>query len=163
MRRQNNMKDERVVNQRRKINSEAYGIIMVVLMGSILVQQYWLNAPFEQYAVEVICFFGMSIYMIVRYMMLGLNIYGEGKWAKRIPLVNSIVVGIIVTASNGVLNYSRYAEHYEGTSIGYFFATLVITFFSATIFTFAVLSCLDYLNKKKQAKIHKTLDEEEQD
>jgi len=48
------MQDERVVAQRRKINSEAYGILMIVLLGSILVQQFLLNAPFKQYAVEVI-------------------------------------------------------------------------------------------------------------
>lgn len=156
-----NIQDERVVVQRRKINSEAYGILMIVLLGSILVQEYLLNAPFEQYAVEVICFLGMSIYMIVRYMMLGLNIYGEGKWAKGIPLVNSIVTGIIVTAINGVLNYTRYAEHYKD-NIGFFIATLAVTFISATIPVFVVLSCFKYLDKKKQAKIEKQLDEDEQ-
>jgi len=153
--------DERVVVQRRKINSEAYGILMIVLLGSILVQEYLLNAPFEQYAVEVICFLGMSIYMIVRYIMLGLNIYGEGKWAKGIPLVNSIVTGMIVTAINGVLNYTRYAEHYKDNT-GFFIATLAVTFISSTIFVFVVLSCLKYLNNKKQAKIKKRLDEDEQ-
>jgi len=160
MKRQN-MQDERVVAQRRKINSEAYGILMIVLLGSILVQQFLLNAPFEQYAVEVICFLGMSIYMIVRYMTVGLNIYDEGKRAKGIPLLNSIVTGIIVTAINGVLNYTKYAEHYKD-NIGFFIATLVFTFISSTISVFVVLSCFKYLNNKQQAKIKKQLDEDEQ-
>lgn len=157
------MHDERVAAQRRKINSEAYGILMIVLLASILVQQYLLNAPFEQYAVEFICFFGMSLYMIIRYMMLGLNIYGEGKRAKVIPFVNSIVTGIAVTAINGVLNYTQYAEHYREDGIGFFIAVLAVTFISATLLTFVVLSFLHYLNKKKQAKIQKQLDEKEQE
>ncbi|CUX37719.1 hypothetical protein BN3590_01077 [Clostridium sp. C105KSO15] len=156
------MQDERVVAQRRKINSEAYGILMIVLLGSILVQQFLLNAPFKQYAVEVICFFGMSLYMTIRYMTLGLDIYGEGKRAKAIPLVNSIVAGLVVTVINGVLNYVQYAEKYKEEGIVYFIAVLAVTFISATISTFVVMSCLHYLNKKNQAKIQKQLDEKEQ-
>ncbi|WP_312442939.1 DUF6773 family protein [Lacrimispora sp.] len=158
-----NMQDERVVALRRKINSEAYGILMIVLLGSILVQQYLFNAPFKQYAVEVICFFGMSLYMTIRYMTLGLDIYGEGKRSKVIPFVNSIVAGIVVTVINGVLNYTQYAEKYKEDGIGYFIAVLAVTFISATISTFVVMSCLNYLNKKRQAKIQKQLDEKEQD
>lgn len=154
------IQDERVVTQRRKISSEAFGILMIVLLGSILIQQFLLNAPFEQYAVEVICFLGMSFYMIFRYMTIGLDIYGEGKRAKGIPLVNSIVTGTIATAMNGVLNYTKYAEHYEG-NIVLFIVELVIFFISTTVSTFAVLSLFRYLNKKTQAKIQKRLDEDE--
>jgi len=158
-----NPQDERVITQRRKINSEAHGILMIVLFGSMLVQQFLLNAPFEQYAAEFICFFGISFYMIIRYIMLGLNIYGEGKRAKAIPFVNSIVTGTVVTTINGVLNYAQYAERYQEDGIGYFLVVLAITFISATISTFVVLSFFGYLNKKKQAQIQKQLDEDEQD
>lgn len=161
MKRQN-MQDERLSAQRRKINSEAYGILMIVLLASILVQQFLINAPFEQYAVEFICFFGMSIFIIVRYMTLGLNIFGEGKRAKNISLMNGLVAGITVTAINGVLNYTRYAEQYKEDGIGFFIATLVVTFISATVFVFGLLSCLNYLNKKRQSRIQKQLDEDEE-
>ena len=158
-----NTQDERVVAQRRKIHSEAYSILMMVLLASILVQQFLLNASFEQYAVEFICFFGMSIYMIIRYLTFGLDIYGEGKRSKRIPLVNSMVVGITVTTINGVLNYTEYAERYQEEGIGYFITFLAVTFISAAVSAFAVLSYLNYLNKKKQAKIENQLEQEEKD
>lgn len=158
-----NLQDERIVAQHRKINSEAYGILMIVLLCSMLVQQFLLNAPFEQYAVEFICFFGMSLYMIIRYMTLGLNIYGEGKRANAIPFVNSIVAGITVTTINGILNYTRYAEQYKEDGIGYFIAVLAITFISATVSAFVVLFTLDCINKKRQEKIEKQLDEKEKD
>ena len=158
-----NTQDERVVAQRRKIHSEAYSILMMVLLASILVQRFLLNASFEQYAVEFICFFGMSIYMIIRYLTFGLDIYGEGKRSIRIPLVNSMVVGITVTTINGVLDYTKYAERYQEDGIGYFISVLAVTFISAAVSAFAVLSYLNYLNKKKQAKIENQLEQEEKD
>jgi len=158
-----NTQDERVVARRRKIHSEAYSILMMVLLASILVQQFLLNASFEQYAVEFIGFFGMSIYMIIRYLTIGLDIHGEGKRSKRIPLVNSMVVGITVTTINGVLNYTEYTESYQEDGIGYFITFLAVTFISAVVSAFAVLSYLNYLNKKKQAKIENQLEQEEKD
>lgn len=155
-----NLQDERVVTQRRKINSEAYGILMIVLLVSISIQAFLLNAPFEQYAVEFICFFGISIYMIVRHMMLGLNLYGEGPRAKANSLVNSLVTGVIATAIHGVLNYTRYSEHYKD-NIGLFILGLAVFFISSTISVFIVLSFVSYLNKKRQAKIQKRLEEDE--
>lgn len=156
-----NLQDERVVAQRRKINSDAYGILIIALLCSILVQQFLLKAPFQQYAVECICFFGMSLYIIIRYMTLGLNLYGEGKRTKANTFVNCIVTGIVVTAINGVLNYTQYAEKYNKDGIGYFIAVLAVTFISAAALAAVVLSCLNYFNSKKQAKIEKQLDEKE--
>jgi hypothetical protein len=158
-----NSHDERIVAQRRKINSEAFGILMIALLVSILVQQLLLDAPFGQYAVEFICFFGLSFFIIIRYVTLGLNIYGEGKRANCIPFITSIVTGVVVTTVNGTLNYIRYAEHYKTDGIGYFIAVLAITFISASISSFIFLSLVGYFNKKKQTKIQEQLDKDEQD
>ena len=156
------MQDERVLEQRRKVSSEVDGILMIALLVSMILQAFILNAPFKQYAAEFICFFGMSIYKIVRYMTLGLDIYSEGKHAKSMPLINSIVVGIIVTVTNGVLNYTRYADHYKEDGIGNFIAVLGVTFISATVFCYIVMLLFYHLNKKKQDKIQKRLDEDEE-
>ncbi len=161
MKRQN-LQDERILAQRRKISSEAYGLLMMVLLVSMLVQQYLFNAPFEQYAVEFICFFGISIYVLIRNLTLGINIFGEGKNAKRMPLLNSLVAGSMVTVINGVMNYIRYAESYKG-QLGTFIFTLVITFVCATVAAFVVFSIFNLINNNKQKQIQKRLDEEEQD
>ena len=158
-----NIQDERLTAQRRKISSEAYGILMIALMAAILVQQFLLNAPFEQYAAESICFLGISIYTIVRYLMLGIDIYGEERQAKRSSLVNSVVTGIVVTIINGVLNYTKYAEQYKEDGIGFLVTVLAITFISASVCSFILMSLLSYLSKKKQAEIQKQLDEDERD
>lgn len=155
------MQDERVLALRHKISNEVCGILMIVLLVSILVQQFLLNAPFEQYAAESICLFGISVYTVVRYIMLGINISGEGKLSKSLPWVICMVAGITVTAINGVLNYAKYAENYKEDGIGLFIAMLAVTFISASFSTFIILSFFNYLNYKKQAKIHKHMDKED--
>lgn len=161
--RKQDMQDERLTAQRRKIHSEAQGILMLVLLASTLVQQFLLKAPFEQYAVEAICFFGMSLYTVARYLALGIDMYGEGGRAEGVLLINSVVTGTVVTAVNGALNYAQYARRYQEDGIGFFIAMLAVTFVGATVCSFIVLSLLAYLNKKKQAAIQKRLDEEERD
>jgi hypothetical protein len=158
-----NPQDERVMAQRHQIHSEAYGIVMIALFSSILIQQFLLKAPFEQYAVETVCFFGMSLYVIIRYMTCGMSLYGEGKRANANPFVSGIAAGMAVTAMNGVLNYMQYADRYKEDGWGYFIAVLAVTFISATALVFAVLSCLHYLNRKRQEKIQKQLDEKERE
>ena len=158
---QHDLQDERVVVQRRKINSEAYGILMIVLFSSMIIQQFLLNAPFEQYAVEVIGFLGTSIYVTIRHITMGLDIYGGEKRSKHIPLTSSIGAGLVVTTINGILNYRQYAQQYAEDGIGYFFAILAMTFVSATVLSFIVLSIFDGFNKKKQASIQRRLDEME--
>lgn len=157
------VQDERILAQRRKIYSEAYSILMIGLLLSMLIQQFLLNAPFEQYAAELICFLGMGIYVAVRYLTVGLNLYEEGTRTKIIPLVNGVITGIVVTAVNGILNYTQYAERYKADGIGYFIAMLAVTFISASLIACVVLYLVGYLNKKNQDKIQRQLDENEED
>ena len=157
------IQDERVVTQRRKIQSDGFSIMFIVLLISVLVQQFLFGAPFQQYAVELICFLGMSFYMIIRNIAVGNNIFGDSKRAKTIPLVNSLVTGITVTAINGVLNYARYSDKYQEDGIGFFIAVLGITFVSTTFFAFITMACISFLNKRKQASIQRQFDDMEKE
>ena len=152
--------DERVVTLRRKIQSDAFGIVYFVLLISTIVQEFFLKAPFEQYAVEMVCFLGMSVYLLIRNIVVGNNIFGDEKRAKTAPLLNSLVCGITATVIFGILNYSSYSENYEN-NIGFFIAALAVFFISITVLSFAMVSFFVYMNKKRQAKIQKQLDEEE--
>jgi hypothetical protein len=156
------VQDERILTQKRKILSEAYGLLMLILIASILIQQYLFNAPFQQYAVEFICFFGISIYVLIRNLTLGINVFGEGKNARSMPILNSFITGLTITVINGVMNYTRYAESYRD-HFGTFFLTLGVTFVCGTLGAFATLSLLNFMNSKKQQQIQKRLDEEEED
>ena len=43
----NNIQDERVTAQKRKITSEAFLLVMIFLIGSILVKQFVYDASFQ--------------------------------------------------------------------------------------------------------------------
>ena len=73
----NQMNDERVINERRKITAEAYGLIMIFLLISMLVKQFIFHSEFNEYAVEFIAFFGSSIYIVIRNIFVGNNLYEE--------------------------------------------------------------------------------------
>ena len=152
------MEDERLRALRKKVNSEAFGILMVVLLVSVLIQQYMMEAPFEQYAGEFFAFLGISIFMILRHLSLGIKLFGEGKRAKIIPLINSLILAGLVTTINGIANYSTYADQYKTDGMGYFMAVLLVTFISAWLSAYLVLLFMAYLSKRKQEKIEKRLD-----
>ena len=77
--------------KKRKITGEAYGLIMIFLLISMLVKQFVFHLEFNQYAVEFIAFFGASIYIVIRNIFVGHNLYRENK--KRLPIINSIIMG----------------------------------------------------------------------
>ena len=44
----NQIQDERIILERRTIQSRAYAWLVIILLISVLVQQFFMNAPFEQ-------------------------------------------------------------------------------------------------------------------
>lgn len=101
----NQINDERVINERRKITAEAYGLIMIFLLISMLVKQFIFHSEFNEYAVEFIAFFGASIYIVIRNIFIGNNLYEENK--KRLP-INSIIMGLSSTFALALLRYKEF-------------------------------------------------------
>ncbi len=155
-----NVTDERILAERRKIGSEACSLLMLVLLGSVLVQQYLFDAPFAQYAVEFVCFIGASVYILVRNLLTGINLFGAKKSFRAMVTLNSVVCALTITAINGILGYMRYRESFGGNP-GMFILTLTVTFVCAAVASFAALSVLYHLGNKRQAQIEKSLNEEE--
>ncbi len=158
-----NLQDERILSQHRKVYSEAYFISIILLIISLGLQQLLFNASLEQYAAELICILIPAVYIIIRHIILGLDLYSDKQHKKRILLLYSLLAGFMVTILNGIRNYINYADVYKRNGIGYFIAVLFITFISAAALVFIILSCLNYLSIRKQEKIQKQFDENEQD
>ena len=151
--------DERVVNQIRTIQSEAYIILTVILFLSVFIQQIFWNAPFKQYAVEFFCVIGITIYTTIKSLISGINL--EGSHGKTNALIIIFGVGIFVTTLQGTKNFITYSDLYQNDGIQYFLAVLVILFISSSLFTGILILILNYLNKKRQKHIENYFDEEE--
>jgi len=151
--------DERAVAQKRKIGSEACNLLLGGLIISLLIKEYVFNVPFSQYATELLCLFGASIYIIIRNIIAGNNVYGTKNNGKKLVVVTSLVSGLATCVIAGSANYAKYGEKYTDGS--FFLITLAILFVSGAVLTFLVLSPIYKLNQKRQKKIAEKLDKEE--
>ncbi len=153
--------DERVLAQKRKIGSDAFNIVWIGLLISVLVQQYLFDAPFTQYAVEMVLFIAASIYVVIRNLLGGNDLFDSKKRGQTIIITNSLVCGFTVTIINTILNYMKYSET-TPLPIGVNTALVSgITFVCATLVAFIPLELFYLVNKKKQKDIESRLNEDE--
>lgn len=154
-------KDERILAQQRKIGSDAFSILWIGLIISVLVQQYLFNAPFTQYAVEIVLFITMSFYILIRNLISGNDLFASRKGSQATVIINSLVCGLTVTIINTILNYAKYSDRVELPIAINTVLVAGITFVSATATAFIALELLYFANKKKQKKIESDLNDNE--
>ncbi|MEA4813293.1 MAG: DUF6773 family protein, partial [Oscillospiraceae bacterium] len=128
--------DERVLAQKRKIGSDAFNILWIGLLISVLVQQYLFNAPFAQYAVEFVLFIAASIYIVIRNLMVGNDLFRSPKGGQVIVIINSLVCGLTVAVINTILNYAKYSQTFKLPVSAETVLIAGITFISAAAIAF---------------------------
>lgn len=154
-------KDERVLQLNNKIQSEAYLIVIFLLLISIFIKYYVMDMSLSQYAVELGVIVLSIVYIAIRSMLVGYDFMKNSKGGKvskvSIILISSLAISII----NGIRNYSQYGDKYIGILDGLFIAVLVVTFISAAIFMSVIFFVLYYLNMKGQQRIEKQIIEDD--
>ena len=150
----NNINDERILSERRRIQSRGYTYIIYALVTSIVIKMVFMDAGFEMYASELIILIGSGLYMIVANYLKGINIWsinandGTNRFSK-----NLIIAGVISIILNDNLKKYTGIEDSKMTAIVYSVSWITI---------FSIISIvMYYLNKRKQEKIDKQLDDEE--
>lgn len=141
--------DERIVSQRRKIQSDAYQILVYCLLISILIQQFIMNAPFAQFAVEFFCLIGIGIYITIRHLSVGVDIWDSRSHTNKKLLINSIISGGICVSLLIVLAGERNVW------------SIILTFVTFTMVYFLVHLVLRKINKKRQRQIDDELSTDE--
>lgn len=152
----NNINDERILSERRRIQSRGYTYIIYALVTSIVIKMVFMDAGFEMYASELIILIGSGLYMIIANYLKGINIWsinpndGTNRYDKN--LIIATVISIILND-----NLKKY------TGIGIADSKMTAIVYSVSWITiFSIISIvMYYLNKKKQEKIDKQLDDEE--
>lgn len=150
------VKDERVLTLRRKIQSDAFQIIIIGLLVSILIQQYVFKAQFPQYAVEAVMLIAASIYVVVCNLMVGNDIFDSTKSSRKLVIISSLVCGGAVAVVSAVLNENLFKA---GNLSAVF--VVVVTFLSATFTSFVVLEFFYRANKKKQESLEAKLNDDD--
>lgn len=145
----NNIQDERILLARRKIQSEAYGWLVYLLMISIIVQQFFMKAPFAQYAVEFFALIGCGLYISIRHFKEGIDIWNSKGNGRKKLLLNTIVSGVV-----SVIIFALLSGIYDIKNLTSYFVSFVIFFF---VFHSSVIA----INNKKQQTIENKLNEDE--
>lgn len=141
--------DERIVSQRRKIQSDAYQILVNCLMISILIQQFIMNAPFAQFAVEFFCLIGIGIYITIRHLSEGVDIWDSPSHTNKRLLKNSIISGGICVSLLIFLAGERKVWN------------MILIFVAVIIVHFLTHFVLRNINKKRQKQIDDELSTDE--
>lgn len=155
------IQDERVLAQTRKIGNDAFQILFGGLILSVLLQQYLFNAPFSQYAVETILIIGGGLYVVIRNLMAGNDLFTSHKTGQKLVIISSLFCGIIVAVINTTINYIKFGDVFK-TNIANTLLVSLITFLSAAVTTFVVFEILYIVNKEKQRQIELELNDEDE-
>lgn len=145
----NAIQDERILFERRKIQSKAYSWLVFGLMISILIQQFFMNAPFAQYAVEFFALIGCGLFISIQHFKEGIDIWNPNGDTNKKILLNTVVSGIV-----SVILFSVLSGQYDIKNLALYFISFVLFFF---VFRSAMIS----LNKKKQQLIDNKLNEDD--
>jgi exosortase/archaeosortase len=150
----NKINDERVINEKRKITGEAYGLIMIFLIISILVKQFIFHSEFNEYAVEFIAFFGSSTYIIIRNIFVGNNLYGDNK--KSLPIINSIIMGASVTFTLVFLRFNEF------NTLNDFILESLMAFICSVLSSFLFFYIINKINIKRIKYIENKYNDEDE-
>ncbi len=145
------MRDERVILTKRKIQSDGFTFVWLLLLASVIIQQFVFQAPIAQYAVESIIFFVMSGYILVSNMIKGNDIAPISyKNNNTILSLQSALTGVAAGAMVYFLTEDNLRES-------------ILAFICCTVGSFIILKVMYYANNKKQENINSQFDDEDDD
>ena len=137
--------------------SEAYFVIVLLLIVSIVVKTYVMGEPFTHYITEIGVIIVSTIYIAIRSMLTGNNLMDTSKRNKILTVFAILGLTLVVTVSNGVKNYSNYGEQYSGVFDFHFLAVLAVAFLSSVALISIVFLFIYICHIKGQRKIEKEI------
>lgn len=144
----NEIQDERIISLRRKIQSDAYQILIFCLFFSIIIQQFFMNAPFSEFAVELCCLIGIGIYTNIRHLISGIDIWDSSKQGNKKIMISSLTTGFISTGILIVLSGERTIWK------------LVLFFVIFSVCYYVIHSLIIFFSKKRQKQIDEMYNDE---
>lgn len=157
-----NIRDERVEQINTKIQKEAYFIVLLITVISIVVKSFVLEMSFEHYVVELFIIVASTVYISVRSIFLGHSTMDTSKAGKRSQILFITLTSLAIAIINGIKNFGLYREHYTGLFDTKFIAVMGITFVSSFILISAVFVFAFWSNEMGRRRIERKLQEGEE-
>ncbi len=158
----NQQADERVQLQQLKYESEAWNIVIWLLLASLIVKTYVYNVPSNQTLPEIVILMFCLFYPTLRLMFAGE--YNPDTKEKRSTKAG-VALGILgyslgMAAFVGVLNYSREGYRYQGLGDWHFWMVPIVTFIGVAIFAAIGYGIVEIAARESYRRIQKRLGEE---
>ncbi|MHC5248430.1 DUF6773 family protein [Enterococcus sp. LJL90] len=144
-----NLQDERIVVERRQIQSKGYAWLVIILFVAIIVQAFFLRVPFQQYAVELFILLGCGCYNSIANYQKGIDI-----WNSKNHGVNNLLISTLISGALSVILFALLSANYRPQSFLFYFIFFVI-------FMFATRLVMTTLTRKKQKRIDKELNDDD--
>jgi uncharacterized BrkB/YihY/UPF0761 family membrane protein len=145
------IEDERIITEKRKINSRAFGICFLALWGILLFRQFILHQNIVEYADIFLLTIGLSIYVTVNSVVKGLYLtYRNKSVRKKVNLIGAFTGSIVFTAVQFLV------MDYDITNLKDVFTLIG----SVLIFFLAWLICQSFLINISEAKANEEVDDD---
>jgi len=104
----NRIEDERIINEKRRINSSAFGICFLCLWGILLFRQFGLHQNVTEYLDIFLLTIGISIYITVNNVFRGLYLTYRSKPARHKVNILGALVGstAFIVVQLFIVNYN---------------------------------------------------------
>lgn len=142
------MQDERVQEERRKIQSRGYALVVWALIAALLVQMLR-KAPAAQYRGELFILIGCGVYQIIANLYHGMNIWQNEDTSLKRQLNSILIAGVLAGLLVTVLDETR-----DIASLGVFLLIFMVL-------NFAMRCLLSFWTRKRQEKMERELDDDE--
>lgn len=130
------IEDERILSEKRKINSSAFGICFLGLWGILLFRQFMLQQNLSEYIDIFLLTIGLSIYVTVNNVFKGFYLTYRSKYSrKKVNIIGAITGSIILTI---VQYFTMKAELTKKEDLLKLVASLII-FFTAWVISQSIL------------------------
>ncbi|HZK52579.1 MAG TPA: DUF6773 family protein [Desulfosporosinus sp.] len=108
----NKIKDERVLEQQRKIGSDAFQLVSYLLLASIIYKQFMINAAISSYMTEVVTLVVGLLYVVLKNILIGNDIYandtfGTKKASMKDYILNSLYISLTISIALVILDYKN--------------------------------------------------------
>lgn len=118
------IQDERILFERREIQSRGFAFIVYILLVAIVIQEFIMQAPFKQYAAELFILISCGVYNLIANVVKGIDLWNVEENPRNKILLSTFVSGFI-----SVILYAILSGKYELYGLAIYFISFIAFFF----------------------------------
>jgi len=150
------VQDERIILEKRKIQSGAYVFVVLALTASMIVQKFFFNASFSQIAAEFLILIGCGLFQLICHFKQGLPLWDSPDETGYKKGKLRLLLDCALTAATSMVLLIILSGEFNFYDTFLYFVCFTISFYLTRRLLIAV-------TEKRQRDLDKILDSQEQE